>query len=117
MKAYYLIALLFILKPGYSFSQEDICIGKKYKMFSGYLQEEREYQVFLPASYQKNGDSQKKYPVIYLTDSESFFHSLTAIHTTFSRGRMALMPEWYNRWYNKYRQNTRSDPDKVGISP
>lgn len=93
MKTYYLTILLFILLPGYSFSQEDICIGKKYKIHSEFLQEEREYLVYLPASYHQEEGSQKKYPVIYLTDGESFFHSLTAIHTTFSRGRMALMPE------------------------
>ncbi|MDR2917565.1 MAG: prolyl oligopeptidase family serine peptidase [Tannerella sp.] len=93
MKIYCLIVLLFVLTLGDSFSQEDICIGKKYKMYSGYLQEEREYQVYLPVSYNENGDVSQKYPVIYLIDGESFFHSLTAIHQSFTKGRMSRMPE------------------------
>ncbi len=93
MKIYYLIVLLLALMPGSSFSQEDICIGKKYKMYSGYLQEEREYQVYLPASYHEKSDVHSKYPVIYLIDGESFFHSLTAIQKSFTRGRMSRMPE------------------------
>lgn len=92
MRIYYWAFLLLFSISTYSFAQEDICIGKKYKVFSNLLQEEREYQVYLPNSYNKNS-SDKKYPVIYLTDGESFFHSLTAVHRSFFTERASLMPE------------------------
>lgn len=92
MKIFYLIILSFVLLPGYSFAQEDICIGKKYKTYSDMLHEEREYQVYLPASYHKN-ETARKYPVIYLVDGELFFHSLTAVQKAFTGGRLSFMPE------------------------
>lgn len=74
-------------------AQQGICIGKEYKMYSKLLQEEREYQVHLPSSYDSESGKEKTYPVIYLLDGESFFETLVAIHRSFSTGRQPLMPE------------------------
>jgi len=88
----YILLLFLVFISGYTFSQENICIGTKYKIFSENLQEEREYLVYLPPSYNDNL-SQKKYPVIYVIDGESFFHSLTAVHKSFFTARASSMPE------------------------
>jgi len=92
MKRFGLFFSFFFL-TGFLFAQEDICIGKQYKMRSVLLQEEREYQVYLPPSYHSDSGKEKTYPVIYLLDGESFFQTLVAIHRSFSRGRQSRMPE------------------------
>jgi predicted alpha/beta superfamily hydrolase len=73
------------------FAQEDICIGKQYGIRSELLQEDREYQVYLPPSYTDKAD--KTYPVIYLLDGEMYFQTLVAVHCSFTEGRQPFMPE------------------------
>lgn len=70
--------------------QEDLCIGKSYTLKSEVLQEERTYWVHLPENYEK--DSAQRFPVIYLLDGDSFFHSLVGINRTFSSGRRKDIP-------------------------
>lgn len=71
-------------------SQEDICIGKKYSLQSTVLQEERSYWIHLPEGYYQ--DSTETYPVIYLLDGNSFFHSLVGISKTLSSGKGKYLP-------------------------
>ena len=66
-------------------SQEDICIGRKEVLYSSILQEERGYWVHLPENYKQ--DTTENYPVLYLLDGESFFHSLVGINRTLGSGR------------------------------
>ncbi|MDH6307509.1 putative alpha/beta superfamily hydrolase [Dysgonomonas sp. PFB1-18] len=82
-----LICLLFSLIMR---SQEDICIGKRYTLYSDVLQEERGYWMHLPESYGQ--DTTKAYPVLYLLDGESFFHSLVGISKTLASGRGKYLP-------------------------
>ena len=56
---------------------EDINIGKKYRLRSKILKEERQYWVYLPASYKNNNTS--RYPVLYLLDSNAHFHSVSGM--------------------------------------
>lgn len=76
------ILLIFLLLSLAMQSQEDICIGKKYSLYSTALQEKRDYWIHLPDNYER--DTIKVYPVIYLLDGDSFFHSLVGISKTFS---------------------------------
>ena len=69
--------LIFLLLPLTMRSQEDICIGKRYSLYSAFLQEERDYWIYLPQNYDR--DTTQNYPVIYLLDGGSFFHSLVGI--------------------------------------
>jgi len=71
-------------------SQEDICIGKKHTLNSAVLQEERSYWIHLPENYER--DTEQSYPVIYLLDGDSFFHSLVGISKTLSSGRGKYLP-------------------------
>lgn len=84
------IFLLFLLLPLITRSQEDICIGKEYTLYSAALQEERNYWIHLPDNYQQ--DSTQAYPVIYLLDGGSFFHSLVGISKTFTTIRGKHLP-------------------------
>lgn len=89
MTKIYVLAI-FLLFPLYLCGQEDICIGKEYKMYSAVLQEERVYWVHLPKEY--NLDETSTYPVVYLLDGESFFHSLVGICKTLTSGRGRYLP-------------------------
>ncbi len=86
------IQLFFIslLLPLIMVGQEDICIGKRFSLYSASLQEEREYWVHLPQGYEK--DTTQSYPTVYLLDGGSFFHSLVSISQTFSTVRGKYLP-------------------------
>ena len=64
--------------------EEDISIGKKYSIRSKVLKEERQYWVYLPASYNNNNTSQ--YPVLYLLDGNVHFHSVSGMVDFMSTG-------------------------------
>lgn len=79
------LSIILLLLPLILWSQEDICIGKHYKIYSNSLQEEREYWVYVPEDYEQSNDI--PYPVIYLLDGDMFFHSLVGISKTLASGR------------------------------
>jgi predicted alpha/beta superfamily hydrolase len=54
-------------------------------LYSDALQEERNYWLHLPDGYDR--DTTQSYPVIYLLDGDSFFHSLVGFAKTFASGR------------------------------
>lgn len=80
-----LILFIFLLLPLTMRSQEDISIGRKYNLYSSVLQEERSYWIHLPENYEE--DETHTYPVIYLLDGDSFFHSLVGIQKTLASGK------------------------------
>ncbi len=84
------ILLIFLLLPLTLRSQEDICIGKKAVLFSSVLQEERSYWIHLPECY--DADAGQGYPVVYLLDGDSFFHSLVGIGRTLASGKGKYLP-------------------------
>jgi len=84
------IIFIFLLLSLSMRSQEDICIGKKHTLYSAILQEEREYWVHIPECYDE--DTAQSYPVIYLLDGDSFFHSLVGINRKFASGRGKVSP-------------------------
>src|SRR5882672_3395991 len=53
-----------------------ITIGKKERLFSKVLNEERELWVYLPRSYNQSSDT---YPVLYLLDGASHFEHVAAL--------------------------------------
>jgi predicted alpha/beta superfamily hydrolase len=80
MKVIYWILLLL---PEFGLSQAlpekdtRISVGRKAVIHSAILNEDRELWVYVPASYVKG--SSNNYPVIYLLDGPSFFHSVTGM--------------------------------------
>lgn len=59
-------------------AQTHIVMGEKVTFFSHRLNEHREIQVYVPQSYNDQGLTPQKYPVIYLLDGESNFKLLSA---------------------------------------
>ena len=53
---------------------EPIQIGNRFKIKSKILDQDREYLVYLPASYHNDRYLQSSYPVLFLLDGELFFH-------------------------------------------
>lgn len=84
------LSLILLLLPLITRSQEDICIGTKYSLYSDALQEERSYWIHLPEGYGQ--DTIQVYPVVYLLDGESFFHSLVGMSKTFTTIRGKYLP-------------------------
>lgn len=82
--------LAVLLLPIQLWSQEDICIGKKQIIYSTVLGEERTYWIHLPDNYAQDG--KRTYPVIYLLDGDSFFHTLVGITKTLSSGKKEIVP-------------------------
>ena len=85
------ILLIFLLLPLTLRSQGDIFIGKKQSLYSTALQENRNYWIHLPENYGQ--DTTQTYPVVYLLDGDSFFHSLVGISKTFSTVRGKFLPQ------------------------
>lgn len=68
-RPFVLYLLLFCCIP-FIFSQE-ISIGKRDKVYSEILQQDREFSVYLPPSYQSSVN--QKYPVLYILDGDYNF--------------------------------------------
>jgi predicted alpha/beta superfamily hydrolase len=56
-----------------------LTVGTAESMWSQTLKEERPYLVYTPRSYDAPGTVPQKYPVLYLLDGNSHFHSVTGL--------------------------------------
>ena len=87
------ILLVCLIWFTHSFSQDSITIGSKHRIFSKALNEERNFWVYLPPDYNNTKFAPAKYPVVYLLDAESNFHSFTGLQHSLSRGPYATTPQ------------------------
>ena len=76
MKILYIILFIQIgwIFPLSAQKQDSIYIGTRHTLFSEILNEERKYWIYIPET--KAGEKGKAYPVLYLLDGDSFFHSV-----------------------------------------
>lgn len=85
-----LLLLVLLLCPGLASASVGagvpVAIGERHSIRSGVLDEERSYQVSLPASYSQARD--RRYPVLYVLDGDSHF-----VHTTGSARYLAAQGE------------------------
>ncbi|MDQ6469194.1 alpha/beta hydrolase-fold protein [Flavobacterium sp. LHD-80] len=91
MKKIFLLLLFFWFSN--SFSQDSITIGSKHRIFSKALNEERSFWVYLPPDYNSSKFAPAKYPVVYLLDAESNFHSFTGLQQSLAKGPYAMIPQ------------------------
>lgn len=83
----YIYLLVFIFWASASFSQTQNEIGQKHVLHSKILNEDRTYQVYLPASY--NWASDRSYPVMFVLDSEfNFLHTVGSVSFLSSQGEI-----------------------------
>lgn len=71
-------------------AQETISIGTRHCMFSQVLNEERDYWVY--KSETLPGEPERSYPVLYLLDGDSFFHSVVGFARMFSSSKVSSLP-------------------------
>ena len=77
-----IIAVLLLLIGGYqvkSQNVESILIGTKHSLRSEVLGEDREYLLSLPDSYNEQGASYKRYPVLIVLDGNVHFKSIAGM--------------------------------------
>ncbi|MBF4463616.1 alpha/beta hydrolase-fold protein [Flavobacterium sp. LC2016-12] len=75
------------------FAQDSITIGSKHHIFSKALNEERNFWIYLPPDYNNTKFAPAKYPVVYLLDAESNFHSFTGLQQSLAKGPYAMIPQ------------------------
>ena len=81
-KNIFLIVCIIWVNSG--FSQTNVVVGQKQVIHSKILNEDREYQIYLPGSYQWAAD--RSYPVLFVLDGESNF-----LHST---GSVSFLSAW-----------------------
>lgn len=82
-----ILLIVFILWISTDFSQTKVIIGQKQVIHSKILNEDRDYQIYLPESYQWATD--RKYPVLFVLDGESnFLHSTGSVSFLSSCGEI-----------------------------
>ena len=80
MNKLFILVIILTLSNHILFGQNDlntIQIGSRHQITSEYLDEEREFQVYLPPTYYFN--DKNDYPVIYLLDGDYNFHYVTGL--------------------------------------
>ncbi|WP_268034746.1 alpha/beta hydrolase-fold protein [Algoriphagus sp. PAP.12] len=78
--------VLFGITQLFSQDIDPITIGTKHKIHSTILNEEREYWINLPESYEDEGTSYKKYPLLIILDGNLHFQSITGAVNYMSSG-------------------------------
>ena len=83
-----IVVILFLIGIHQIKSQDvdQIVIGTKHILHSNILNEDREYWVSLPESYNNEGSSYKSYPVLIVLDGNSHFRSITGMVNYMSSG-------------------------------
>lgn len=89
-----LYTLLFIqmgwILPLSAQKQDSIYIGTRHSLFSEILNEERSFWIYVPET--KLETKEKSYPVLYLLDGDSFFHSVVGFTRFFSSSKISNLP-------------------------
>ncbi len=82
-----ILLLVFVLFIDSTFGQAQVVIGQYKVIHSNILNEDRTYQIYLPASYHWALD--RKYPVLYVLDGESnFLHTASSVSFLSSQGEI-----------------------------
>ena len=89
----WILALWASLVPLVCQAQESrpITLGERASLRSTVLGEEREYWVYLPASYSDSTYAPERYPVLYLLDGEANFHGAAGTVHVMSSGRIGTV--------------------------
>jgi predicted alpha/beta superfamily hydrolase len=98
--------LFFVLQNGFS---QEISIGKRDKVYSEILQQDREFSVYFPPSY--NIAVNQKYPVLYILDGDYNFQYVAGI-LELQGGISEVIPEMIlvaisGKGTNEYRKNCK----------
>ena len=67
-------------------NDDRVVIGSRHSLYSDVLEEQRDYLVYLPASYRNRVFTRQSYPVMYLLDGRTHFQSATGVVQFMSEG-------------------------------
>lgn len=83
-----IVIVIFLLIVSYqakSQNLQQITIGTKHKLYSNILNEDREYWIHLPESYNNIKESYKNYPILVVLDGNTNFKPITGMVSHMSR--------------------------------
>lgn len=109
------LLLLLLLFYSATFFAQDISIGKRDKVYSEILQQDREFSVYLPPSY--NTSVSQKYPMLYILDGDYNFQYVAGFLEL--QGAISeIIPEMIlvaisGKGTNEYRKNCKPNIDGV----
>jgi predicted alpha/beta superfamily hydrolase len=79
MRKLLLISFLFLSVQSFCQAKDNrVTIGTKESLYSKVLDENRDYEVYLPPSYNRSNKN-LKFPVLYLLDGDGHFHSVSGL--------------------------------------
>ena len=110
-----LFLLLTLTHIGYAQSEGEIAIGSKHVIHSEILDEDREYWIGLPASYNQPSQSHKTYPLIIVLDGHSLFTPVSGMisHMSTSRNGSRRVPEMIVVGIQSTNRERDFTPDKI----
>lgn len=110
-----LLLLLVEVHLAVSQNADHIVIGTMHTLYSSTLNEDREYWVSLPESYDKESQSYKKYPLLIILDGRVHFRSISGMVNYMSSGYNGnrKIPEMIIVAIQNVNRNRDFTPDKI----
>ncbi|MCE7992513.1 MAG: tetratricopeptide repeat protein [Roseivirga sp.] len=109
------LVLLFTVHSLNAQGEDQIIIGSKQVIHSDVLDEDREYWISLPESYDQEGSSHKHYPLLIVLDGRVHFRSITGMVNYMSAGynRNRRIPEMIVVAIQNVSRTRDFTPDKI----
>lgn len=114
-KSITLIFFLILSAHALQAQKDPIVIGTKKVLHSDVLDEDREYWISLPESYQQEDSSHKRYPLLVVLDGRSHFRSVTGAvnYMSFGYNRNRKIPEMIVVAVQNVNRERDFTPDKI----
>ncbi len=115
MNKYFIAVTLFILGLNQAKPQdaEQIVVGTKHSLHSNVLDEDREFWISLPESYNDPEASHKKYPLLIVLDGNSHFKTITGLVSYMSSAYNIRIPEMIVVGIQNIDRRRDFTPDKI----
>ncbi|MDX1828640.1 MAG: alpha/beta hydrolase-fold protein [Lutibacter sp.] len=115
MNKHFITVILLILGLNQVSSQnaEQIVIGTKHHLHSNILNEDREFWISLPESYNTQAASHKKYPLLIVLDGNTHFRAITGMVNYMSSGYNIRIPEMIVVGIQNIDRRRDFTPDKI----
>ncbi|MGG8497079.1 alpha/beta hydrolase-fold protein [Tenacibaculum sp. TC6] len=115
MNKYFIAAILFILGFNQARTQnaKQVVIGTKHQLHSNVLNEDREFWISLPESYNNPAVAHKKYPLLIVLDGNTHFKTITGLVDYMSSAYNARIPEMIVVGIQNIDRRRDFTPDKI----
>lgn len=115
MNKYFIAVILLIsgLNQASSQDSEQIVIGTKHRLHSNILNEDREFWISLPESYNVLASSHKKYPLLIVLDGNTHFRAISGLVGYMSSAYNIRIPEMIVVGIQNIDRRRDFTPDKI----